>query len=97
MYNDEALPDFEVKIGFFRKVFNTFFNIGFGSPRKDVCSTCLELLEGLKVMTDKNERQNIRTQYRIHKLRAKCFSSFIRDNNLEVQIISFDCQNFTPA
>ncbi|CAH2100544.1 unnamed protein product [Euphydryas editha] len=96
MYNDEALPDFEVKIGFFRKVFTTSFNIGFGSPRTDVCSTCLELVERLKITANENEKQNFRTQYRIHKLRAKAFFTFLRDNNPEVQIISFDCQKNLP-
>ncbi|KAG7307859.1 hypothetical protein JYU34_006468 [Plutella xylostella] len=96
MYNDEALPDFEVKEGFFRKVFNTSFNIGFGSPRTDVCSTCLELVERLKYTTDDEQKQNIRIQYRIHRLRAKSFFTFLKDDDPQIAILSFDCQKNLP-
>lgn len=96
MYEDEALPGFEVSLGFFRKVFNTSFNIGFGSPRKDVCSDCLQLLERIKLTNSERDKQELRTQYRIHKIRAKCYFQYLRDDSPDVQIVSFDCQKNLP-
>jgi len=43
MYNEEAHADLKVKKGYFRKVFNTNFNLGFKSPQSDMCSTCISL------------------------------------------------------
>ncbi|CAG4948788.1 unnamed protein product [Parnassius apollo] len=63
MYNDEDLPGYDVTIEYFRKVFNTSFNIGFGSPRQDVCSDCLQLLEGIKLSCNGQETQGLRAQY----------------------------------
>lgn len=37
-----------VKLSYFRFIFNTKFNYGFGSPRSDVCSTCLSFQEQIK-------------------------------------------------
>ncbi|XP_049872067.1 uncharacterized protein LOC126381200 [Pectinophora gossypiella] len=96
MYNDEALPGYEVKIGYFRKVFNTSFNIGFGSPRQDVCSDCLQLLERIKLSRNEQEKQGLRTQYRVHKLRAKCYFENLREESPNLQILSFDCQKNLP-
>jgi hypothetical protein len=49
IYNDQALPGFSVTAPYLRKVFNTSFNIGFGAVRQDVCSTCLQLSENIKI------------------------------------------------
>lgn len=50
MYREERQgTEFEdVKLEYFRKIFNTHFNLGFGSPATDVCSTCLSLSERIK-------------------------------------------------
>lgn len=96
MYSDQALAGYDVKHGYFRKVFNRSFNIGFGSPRQDVCSNCLQLTERMKVAINEREKQELRTQLRIHKLRAKCYFQYLRDDDPDVQIISFDCQKNLP-
>lgn len=45
-YNAQQTEEcLRVKRGFFRRVFNRNYSLGFGSPRTDVCSTCLQLLE----------------------------------------------------
>lgn len=44
------------KLSYFRFIFNTQFNFGFGSPKKDVCSTCLSLRERIKVEPGKTIR-----------------------------------------
>ena len=59
-----------VKINFFRKVFNTEYNLGFGNPRTDVCSTCLQGGERIKTCTDPNVKTALITELRVHKLRA---------------------------
>lgn len=38
----------KVTSSFFRKIFRTRFNIGFGSPKTDKCSKCLSLAERIK-------------------------------------------------
>lgn len=50
MYNDSRKDtNFEeVKPSYFRFIFNTKFNIGFGSPVTDACSLCLSLKGKLK-------------------------------------------------
>ena len=57
MYNLEALNELKVSISFFRNIFVTNFNLSFGSPRTDVCSTCLRLTENMKTET-RNRKKN---------------------------------------
>ena len=75
MYQLEAPPNMQVKQSYFR----TLFNIGFGSPRTDVCSTCLELTERAKVEKDTNRKATLGTELKVHKLRAKAFFSFLKN------------------
>lgn len=96
MYEDESMPGFSVTKSFFRKVFNTSFNIGFGSPRQDVCSDCLQLLEKIKIEQNEFEKQKLRTLYRIHKIRAKCFFDKLKEDNPDILTLSFDCQKNLP-
>lgn len=48
IYSEPERNNPDVKECFFRNIFNSSYNIGFGSPRTDACSTCLELSERLK-------------------------------------------------
>lgn len=96
MYSVQALAGYDVKHGYFSKLFNQSFNIGFGSPRQDVCSTCLQITERMKIATNEEEKQELRTQRRIHKLRAKCYFQYLRDDDPDVQIISFEGQKNLP-
>lgn len=96
MYNDQALPGYSVTVSYFRKVFNTSFNIGFGAIRQDVCSTCLQLTENIKVEKDTTKKQELMTKKRIHKLRAKAFFNQIKEEKEGLLTISFDCQKNLP-
>ncbi|CAH2102407.1 unnamed protein product [Euphydryas editha] len=96
MYNDQVQPDFGVTLGFFRLVFNTSFNIGFGSPRQDVCSTCLQFSETLKIEKASAKKVNIMTQARIHKLRAAAFFDNLKEERDDLLVLSFDCQKNLP-
>ena len=52
MYNSEAADDLKVKQAFYRRIFNTKYNLSFGTPRTDVCTTCLRFSEEMKVEKD---------------------------------------------
>lgn len=52
-----------LKESYFRHIFNTEFNLGFGSPSTDMCSTCIQLLE--KIKTEKDESK--KNQYQAEK------------------------------
>lgn len=81
-----------IKESYFRFIFNTSFNIGFGSPSTDVCSKCLELREKIKNEKDASIKTVLTTEYRIHKLRAKAFFEQLKEKRDGLLTISFDCQ-----
>lgn len=86
---DESLS---VKHWYFRNVFNTYFNIGFGSPRTDVCSTCISLDEKKKAEKNEEEKNKLITEKRVHMLKAKAFYSLLKEKKSDLIILSFDCQ-----
>lgn len=53
MYSDWTELVVKPKNSYFRFIFSTAFNIGFGSPASDVCSTCLSLAERIKAESGK--------------------------------------------
>lgn len=48
IYNAEAQDSLKVKESYFRYVFCTNFNIEFGTPSADACSTCISFEEKIK-------------------------------------------------
>lgn len=92
MYHSETAPEYQVKESYFRMIFNTKFNLGFGSPRTDVCSKCLELGEKVKEEKNASNKMKLLTELRIHKLRAQAFFKKLREKRDDLLIISFDCQ-----
>lgn len=91
MFN-EVHPDQTVKNCFFRELFTTKFNLGFGSPQTDVCSRCVELAERIKRCGDPEERQTLLTEQRVHKLRANAFFELMREERPDLLCLSYDCQ-----
>ncbi|XP_039278564.1 uncharacterized protein LOC120350175 [Nilaparvata lugens] len=81
-----------VKLSFFRKIFNTQYNIGFGTPRTDVCSTCLSLREKIKCEMDAVKKNELLTEKRVHRLRYKAFYKKLQEKDNDILILSFDCQ-----
>lgn len=71
MFKDEN-PQSSVKQSYFRHIFNREFNLGFGTPSTDVCSTCIELNERIK------KENELMTALRVHKLRAKAFFKMLQ-------------------
>lgn len=75
MYN-AANPERSVKQSFFRNIFNKKFIIGFGNPRTDVCTKCLEWS---KIMIEKT----------IHKKKSEAFYEILREE--QDQLMTFYC------
>lgn len=96
MYNAERDNDLKVKQGFFRNIFNMFYNIGFGSPRTDVCSTCTSLQEQIKAVTDSSKKQELMALKAIHRLKYKAFYQILKEEDDIIKTISFDCQKNQP-
>lgn len=94
MYNDglSEIPELKVKESFFRKVFNTKYNVGFGSPMKDTCSRCSELTRKIQTASSDQEKQKFIAEKRLHSLKAKAFYDLLRNEEDHVLIASFDCQ-----
>lgn len=81
-----------VKPSYFRMIFNTEFNLGFGNPRTDVCSKCLELTEQLKTAKDPTIKIQLMTEKRIHALKARAFFNLLKQKKDGMATYSFDCQ-----
>lgn len=92
LYNKSTSPESKVKQSFFRKELNINYNIGFGSPRTDVCSRCTELLENIKVAKTHEEKQSLIVTKRVHSLKAKAFYNLLKDEDSKIMSLSFDCQ-----
>lgn len=89
-------PESTVKLSFFRGVFNKDFNLGFGSPRTDACSKCIELQERIKKEHDNQKKNDLMIEARVHKLRAKAFFKLLQEKADGMVTFSFDCQKNNP-
>lgn len=77
MYNNQAAEQLKIKPLYFRNIFNTCFNLGFGSPRVDVCSTCLQLTEKLKSASE-SDKSRLTAEKTLHKRRTKVFFTMLK-------------------
>nr|CAH7752421.1 unnamed protein product [Callosobruchus chinensis] len=93
MYNS-VNKDLQVKEPFFRFFFTRKYNVGFGTPKTDLCSTCLQFKEKMKNTTDDVTKNQLMTQQRIHKIRANSFYQLLKESQDDVDVVtfSFDCQ-----
>nr|CAH7744237.1 unnamed protein product [Callosobruchus chinensis] len=96
MYNSRIGEHLKVKQCFFRNIFVREYNIGFGSPKIDVCSKCLQFSEKIKKISNQHERIRVMTEQRIHKLRSNAFYDLLREDNPKIATFSFDCQKNLP-
>lgn len=58
MYQNNCDPNLKVKYDYFRNIFDIDYNIGFGAPATDCCSTCISLKEEIKLCKDV-EKNNV--------------------------------------
>lgn len=82
----------DVKYEFFRSVFCTDFNLGFGSPPTDCCSLCISLNQKIKVTRCLVEKRELNTTLEVHKRKADSFYKLLQKENDGEITFSFDCQ-----
>lgn len=92
MYQANHSDELKVRQCYFRNIFVKNYNIGFKTPRVDVCSKCLELNERIKSQKNPNVKQMLITEQRIHKLKANMFYYYLRQKEDNTLTMSFDCQ-----
>ena len=93
LYNNTVESEnLKVKESFFRKELNKNYNIGFGNPKSDVCSTCLEFSEKMKNVKTEKEKSELMIGKRIHTMKYNAFYSYLRQESENTISISFDCQ-----
>lgn len=91
-FNNSVPENLNVRFSFFHKYFTNNYNIGFGTPKTDECSTCLTFKEKLKLEQDPRARVELITSQRVHKLRAKAFYEMLQEEKPGLATFSFDCQ-----
>lgn len=97
MYNSlQNMEALKVTKGYFRKIFNNNYNLGFGSPRVDVCSVCLQLVEKIKREKNETRKQGFMVEHRVHKLKAQAFFNIVKAERPDIKTLSFDCQKNLP-
>lgn len=89
MYNNSVRQELQVKETMFREIFSKDFNIGFNSPSMDVCSTCVLLKNKLKTETNDSEENTLKTQLKVHNMRAKAFYAATKQRPPETYVLVF--------
>ncbi|RVE45245.1 hypothetical protein evm_010135 [Chilo suppressalis] len=92
MYQVKHSDEFKVRQCFFRNIFVKKYNIGFKTPRVDVCSKCLEFSVKIKSQQNPALKQMLITEQRIHKLKANSFYYYLKQKEDKTLTMSFDCQ-----
>ncbi|CAH1986106.1 unnamed protein product [Acanthoscelides obtectus] len=94
MFNNTVDKDLQVKESFFRYFFTRKYNVGLGTPKTDMCSTCLQFQDQIKKSLDINTKNRLMAQQRAHKIRAKCFYELLKEVHADNEVVtsSFDCQ-----
>ncbi|KAJ8889973.1 hypothetical protein PR048_009478 [Dryococelus australis] len=75
-----------------RTIFNEEFNIGFGSPSVDKCSTCCQLESKISAERSKPEKTNLTLKSKVHKKRAEVFDQKLREEMGRNITFSYDCE-----
>ena len=91
MFKDEYEGPIDVKYGFYYGIFVSKFNLGFGSPRKDVCSFCTSHKVQIRATTDPQKKKELLTELLVHKFRARKFYQLLDTKQDDsVLTIAFD-------
>ncbi|KAK4871722.1 hypothetical protein RN001_015846 [Aquatica leii] len=96
IYNVQAENKLEARHCYFRRYFNTHYNVGFGTPQTDLCSKCLQFKENIKHCTDPTLKLELITNHKIHKLQAKSFYEMLKRDDPETAVFSFDYEKNIP-
>lgn len=93
MYQNSTSPKNCVKLDFFRTFVKKIYNLAFGTPKSDVCSTCLRFQENVKAADLTAEQSvDLKTEQRLHELKAAAFYNKLKSTHPNTEIFSFDCQ-----
>lgn len=93
MFNNAMIPAHKVSYSFFWTVFNHDFNLGFGNPRVDTCTTCENLQNRLKISNlNTKEKERYMSEKRIHRLRYESFYQLLRESRHSSFTLVFDLQ-----
>lgn len=92
MYNFQSAVNLKVKRTFFQKIFSTQFNLGFGHPVTDACSTCIQLSLKIKSETDVEKKSKLMAEKQIHKLRSNAFFDLAKEKREDLVTFCFDCE-----
>lgn len=79
------------------QVFHTRFNLGFGSPKCDVCSTCVSYESKVKAGGPNIDVEKV--EYKLHRKRAARFYQLLKESrkNKKTLTVSFDLQKILPV
>jgi len=69
----------QVRYSFYYEVFVSSFNLGFGSPKSDVCSFCVKTKASIKMTQDQEMKKLLITELLVHKIRAKKFYALLKE------------------
>lgn len=90
-----------VKYDYYRTYFNTHFNLAFGTPKVDTCTTCDEVDTKMRDVSDANEKKKLQEEKELHLRQAQQFYTELRTSTQmardhdDIASISFDFeQNF---
>lgn len=92
-----------VKENVYREIFNTKFNLSFGSPKSDTCNRCDLSQTSLKTETDEQKHTELTVQLELHQRKAQSgYNNLKSDKELAAQdpsisLISSDLQQVLPT
>nr|CAH7730369.1 unnamed protein product [Callosobruchus chinensis] len=95
-YCDTHTEEQSCSLAKFKKIFYNDLNLGFGNPHTDTCTTCKKFEVRIKQTQDSNKKGDLRTQLKLHKLRAKKFYQLMNKESPNTVKIIFDMQQNQP-
>lgn len=95
MYNSKNNEQ-KVSFSMFQKIFTTEFNIGFRSPASDVCALCTRLDYQIQAENDPEKKENMKSEKRVHTLRAKAFYDLAKESPPSSLSLCFDMEQVQP-
>lgn len=91
-----------VKYELYNNVFNKKFNLRFGRPRSDTCSTCDNLKRNIDCASDPDIKKQLQTEHNKHLTKAEKFYkdmaeiSLLAEKEENIDFICFDHQQNLP-
>lgn len=64
---------------FYYKIFTKEFNLGFGSPRTDICSYCEERTQRLKYEQDDSKKKKVVCELIVRRQRSRWFYELMKE------------------